>query len=57
MEILSKSLEVNFKGEVTLEWLEKLFEEHKIKPLRWAITKVDKARGVLTFDFSYCERV
>lgn len=57
MEILSKTLEVNFKGEVTLEWVEKLFEEHKIKPLRWAITKVDNARGVLTLDFSYRECV
>ncbi len=57
MKILSKSLKINFEGAINLNMVENIFIEHKIKPLRWAITEIDRTVGVLTLDFSYCERV
>jgi len=61
MEILSENFKANFEGaperEITLDFVESVFKEREIEPLRWAITDVDEARGVLTFDFSYCKRV
>ena len=57
MEILSESFEANFEGTVILDFVEKLFTEREIKPLRWAITSIDEAASVLTLDFSYCKRV
>ena len=57
MEIVSESFEANFEGEITLDFIEGIFREREIKPLRWAITGVDHAAGVLTLEFSYCKRV
>ncbi len=56
MEILSESFKINFEEEfeeeITLEWIEELFEKRKIKPFRWAITEIDSAKGILRIDYT-----
>lgn len=41
MEIKSKTIKFKKQGEITLDSIKQVFEEQKINPLRWAITKIE----------------
>lgn len=41
MKILSKNLVAKFENEITLEFIENIFKENKIDPIRWAIVDIN----------------
>ncbi|MBQ3101824.1 hypothetical protein IJC60_02350 [bacterium] len=40
MEIKSKTIKFEKQGEITLDYIKKIFKEQNIDPLRWAITEI-----------------